>query len=95
MQSQMIGLQSSLDRILAHLQTQGHLPSPQPAQGDNYSSNMAGNSRNMQGPYMPANGPPRGTVDLFNPPEAGASGDHPSPRNQRSFPPLPGFVPPV
>lgn len=86
MQSQMIGLQSSLDRILSAVQGQ-----VQPSVS--YGHNMTGSpARDIHGVYMSANGPPRGSVDIFNPSEAGDQ----SQRNQtKQFPPLPGFAPPV
>ncbi|KAI5120651.1 hypothetical protein M0805_007988 [Coniferiporia weirii] len=86
MQSQMIGLQSSLDRILNAIQGQASAPAVY-APGVSSSS-----SRDSQGVYLPANGPPRGSVDIFNPSDAP---DAPSHRGQsKSFPPLPGFAPP-
>ncbi|KAL5485143.1 hypothetical protein ACEPAI_7785 [Sanghuangporus weigelae] len=82
MQSQMIGLQSSLDRILSAIQ--GQVP---PA--GRYGPATV---RDMQDVYMPAaNGPPRGSVDIFNPSEADEQQQRPL---QKSFPPLPGFAPP-
>lgn len=83
MQSQMIGLQSSLDRILSAIQ--GQVP---PTAG-RYGPTTA---RDIQSVYMPANGPPRGSVDIFNPSDVDEQPQRPQ---QKSFPPLPGFAPPV
>ncbi|EJD03045.1 uncharacterized protein FOMMEDRAFT_20217 [Fomitiporia mediterranea MF3/22] len=85
MQSQMIGLQSSLDRILSAIQGQ---VAPAGRYGQN---NPAAAARDMQGVYVTANGPPRGSVDIFNPSEAA---DQPQRHPAKSFPPLPGFAPP-
>ena len=88
MQSQMIGLQSSLDRIFSAIQGQvspaAQAPSP-------YAPTISPtSSRDAHSAYLPANGPPRGTVDIFNP-----RSDSPEPHVRKSFPPLPGFAPPV
>ena len=98
MQSQMIGLQSSLDRILNVIQTQTqvqpqtapHTPFPPAPQ---FPQNMPPPpARDMHGVYFPSNGIPRGSVDLFNP--QGPQETVPRPPT-KAFPPLPGFAPPV
>ena len=66
MQSQMIGMQSTLDRILTAVQ---HGPPP--------------------GFREPTNGPPMRGPDIYNP------APNPDQRVGRTFPPLPGFAPPV
>ena len=95
MQSQMIGLQNSLDRILNVIQGGQGGPSSNPGSfaSPPYDQSMPPppQGRDMQNVYLPANGPPRTNVDIFNPQPAG------SPRSSsgKSFPPLPGFAPPV
>ncbi|KAL1748643.1 hypothetical protein HDZ31DRAFT_79510 [Schizophyllum fasciatum] len=83
MQSQMIGLQSSLDRIL-HAVQGGPAPSPIPGA----PGNMA-----PPGPLFPAAAPPPREGPYPPPPHArnGFDGDRP----RGDFPPLPGFAPPV
>lgn len=84
MQSQMIGMQSSLDRILSAIQTQqanGGLPVPQHAAAPMYPPAVPGDP-SCDGPGMP----PRNNGFDFGP--------GPSDR-AKSFPPLPGFAPPV
>ncbi len=83
MQSQMIGMQSSLDRILSAIQTQqanGALPGPQTAAAP---------------VYPPPTGDPLRDGPGVSPPNNGFDfGPGPSDRT-KSFPPLPGFAPPV
>jgi hypothetical protein len=76
MQSQMIGMQSSLDRILLAVQTQQ--PHTAMSQQQSLYSSGANNSRDAQG-YIPQH---RNGFDM-------------SSDSTRSFPPLPGFAPPV
>jgi hypothetical protein len=78
MQSQMIGMQSSLDRILSAVQTQQSNTAM--AQQPMYS-NGSGSSRDVPG-FLP---PHRNGFEM---------GPGPNERT-RSFPPLPGFAPPV
>ncbi|TFY57123.1 hypothetical protein EVG20_g8667 [Dentipellis fragilis] len=82
MQSQMIGMQSSLDRILAAIQSQSQANAGGPVSpvygssmrdGHGYSANVSGTRTGLEG---------FGGVSDQN----GAS--------QRTFPPLPGFAPP-
>lgn len=86
MQSQMIGLQSSLDRILNHLQNQQPLYPPTP-------SSTFGPGRSAGG----AGGP---SPDAFfpNTPGGGGGGNanaaSGSTQPKKKFPPLPGFAPP-
>lgn len=91
MQSQMIGFQSSLDRILAAVQ--GGSPGPSasfPTTPYTAPANMhPGHGREMPMSYVPSPGGPRGSVDLFNPQDTNGS------VQRKSFPPLPGFAPPV
>lgn len=93
MQSQMIGLQNSLDRILNVIQGGQSVPGNGSFPSPPYDQSMPPppQGRDMQGVYLPANGPPRTNVDIFNPQTSG------SPRSSsgKSFPPLPGFAPPV
>jgi len=79
MQSQMIGMQSSLDRILSAIQAQNQ----QTAAMVQHSVYANGGSH----PPMP---PLRNGVDMYGSP---GPMDGPS-RGPRSFPPLPGFAPP-
>ena len=83
MQSQMIGLQTSLDRILHAVQGG---PAPPPAPGA--PGNMA-----PPGPLFPAPAPPPrdGPYPPSHPPRNGFDSDRP----RGDFPPLPGFAPPV
>ena len=84
MQSQMIGMQSSLDRILSAIQSQNQVM----AQGPVYPQG-GGSSRDS--PVIPGPMPPvRNNVELYNSP-----GQVDGPSRTRSFPPLPGFAPPV
>ena len=78
MQSQMIGLQSTLDRILHAVQGQP-TGAPSPA--------YAHPPFTPQVPFVP-----RGNVDIFNPQDH--EDDSPRSPPQKSFPPLPGFAPP-
>lgn len=97
MQSQMIGLQSSLDRILNALQEQPFTRDLQ-AQNINHTQNHGHSNNHNLYAGMPANGPPRGTVDLFNPADNAGSQPQQQPQQRqqtKSFPPLPGFAPPV
>ncbi|KAI0769452.1 hypothetical protein BD413DRAFT_85089 [Trametes elegans] len=84
MQSQMIGMQSSLDRILSAIQNQNQ----NQAMGQPYPSG-GGSSHNS--PVNPVGPVPavRNSVDMYNSP---GQGDGPS--RPRAFPPLPGFAPP-
>lgn len=77
MQSQMIGMQSSLDRILSAIQAQQAISQQQ------MFNNGAGPSREGPG-FMP---PPRNGFNM-GPPQ-------PQTDPLKSFPPLPGFTPPV
>lgn len=81
MQSQMIGMQSSLDRILSAI----HAQSQQTAAIVQHSIYANGAP-----PPMPP--PLRNGVDLYGSP---GPVDGPSRPVPRSFPPLPGFAPPV
>ncbi|KAI0070159.1 hypothetical protein K474DRAFT_1609218 [Panus rudis PR-1116 ss-1] len=84
MQSQMIGVQSSLDRILATLQSQSQSQSQsQPPVGAPVFNNTAPPSRDSN-----AVSPMRYAHDVFTPPTADPSVSRPK------FPPLPGFAPP-
>lgn len=80
----MIGMQSSLDRILAAVQSQNQA-SAALAHGAMYSANGARHS--------PIIGPPLSSVrnggDMYE------SGSNDAPLRPRQFPPLPGFAPPV
>lgn len=80
MQSQMIGMQSSLDRILAVVQQ--NQPMSQPMMYNNNSENL---NISPQMPFLRRNG-----ADIYN--NNNPSGEAP-PRSR--FPPLPGFAPPV
>ena len=77
MQSQMIGMQSSLDRILSAVQPQNggpSMPPPHPGMYMEVHRDAAGMPIQHRNGFDPAGGPAdRG----------------------RSFPPLPGFAPPV
>jgi len=90
MQSQMIGFQSTLDRILAAVQGQPAGPSGSfPTTPYTTPLNMhPGHGREMPITYVPSPGGPRGSVDLFNPQDVNGT------VQRRSFPPLPGFAPP-
>ncbi|TRM69774.1 hypothetical protein BD626DRAFT_475226 [Schizophyllum amplum] len=81
MQSQMIGLQTSLDRIL-HAVQGGPAPPPNSAPG----------SMPPPGPLFPAPAPPHrdGPFPPPPPPRNGFDSDRP----RGDFPPLPGFAPP-
>lgn len=83
MQSQMIGMQSSLDRILTAVQTQSGAPqSQQPP----YSNNMASSPRRDSAGYAIPSSVMRNGFDSNH------DDDQSRPRD---FPPLPGFAPPV
>ncbi|KAI8972188.1 hypothetical protein BD414DRAFT_469566 [Trametes punicea] len=83
MQSQMIGMQSSLDRILSAIQSQNQAM----VQGSVYPPG-GGSSRDS--PVITGSMPSvRNNVEMYNSP---SQGDGPS--RPRSFPPLPGFAPP-
>jgi len=79
MQSQMIGMQSSLDRILSAIQQQSH-PMPMVHQPPMFPPGMPieGHRDGSGMPYPHRNG--------FDMPQAS--------NDRRSFPPLPGFAPP-
>lgn len=79
MQSQMIGMQSSLDRILAAVQNQNHNNGNMAQQGGMYPPNRDGT---YSGPQVSATR--NGMADPYGSPPA-------RPR----FPPLPGFAAPV
>ncbi|KAH7924267.1 hypothetical protein BV22DRAFT_1067151 [Leucogyrophana mollusca] len=82
MQSQMIGMQSSLDRILSAVQTQGQANAGMNQQPPLYPTNMgSGSSREGSG-YPSRNG--------YDADRYMAGQD----TQARSFPPLPGFAPP-
>ncbi|KAI0355675.1 hypothetical protein OH77DRAFT_1520767 [Trametes cingulata] len=90
MQSQMIGMQSSLDRILSAIQSQNQAMVQGGPPGGPVYPPAGGTSRDS--PVMPAPIPAvRNSVEMYNSP--GGQGDGPS-RGPRSFPPLPGFAPP-
>lgn len=76
----MIGMQSSLDRILSAIQTQNQAMAPSPVynNGGRDSAMLSGQMHNMRN-------------DMYN---SSGSSEH-MPRSGRSFPPLPGFAPPV
>jgi len=80
MQSQMIGMQSSLDRILSAVQPQGtgslSMPPPPPGM---YPLHMEGHRDGTGLPPQHRNGFEQG----------------PAPSDRGRFPPLPGFAPPV
>jgi hypothetical protein len=83
MQSQMIGMQSSLDRILSAVQTQAQSNVPVPPQQSLYSNMGPGPSRD-QHLY-----PPQSSRSGF---EMASNDSHQ--RSHPRFPPLPGFAPP-
>ncbi|KAI0745663.1 hypothetical protein C8Q76DRAFT_36732 [Earliella scabrosa] len=85
MQSQMIGMQSSLDRILTAIQSQGQPLVQQPPPPPVYHGNSSRNSPAISGPLPPI----RTHSESYNP---GGPGEGPS--RPRTFPPLPGFAPP-
>lgn len=78
MQSQMIGMQSSLDRILAALQTQP-ANAALPQQPVLYATSVGPSNYRDVSPY----------------PATIRNGNGPGNNPGRSFPPLPGFAPPV
>lgn len=80
MQSQMIGMQSSLDRILNAVQTQANPNMPNMPQQSLYSNMGPGPSRDVHG-YGARPGFEMGSND-------------PNQRPPARFPPLPGFAPP-
>lgn len=79
MQSQMIGMQSSLDRILAAVQSPSQGNSQVSQQGGMYPPNRDGT---YSGPSMSAT-------------RNGMSDPYGSPPARPRFPPLPGFAAPV
>ncbi|KAI0674849.1 hypothetical protein C8Q78DRAFT_504835 [Trametes maxima] len=100
MQSQMIGMQSSLDRILSAIQSQ--------SQSQNQNQGIVqpppvyppGGGSSRDSPVIPGPIPPSaavrnngnsGNVDMYHPSSAQGDG---GPSRPRSFPPLPGFAPP-
>ena len=85
MQSQMIGMQSSLDRILNAIQAQTQATAAIVQQAV-YATDGGGGG--------PPPGPPsaRNGADMYGSP--GQSGEG-TPARPRGFPPLPGFAPPV
>ncbi|TFK91597.1 hypothetical protein K466DRAFT_482404 [Polyporus arcularius HHB13444] len=83
MQSQMIGMQSSLDRILSAIQSQGQNQSPPVVQHPVYPTGSR-DSPILSGPLPPI----RTHSEMYNSPQ----GEGPS--RPRAFPPLPGFAPP-
>lgn len=86
MQSQMIGMQSSLDRILSAIQSQNQAL----VQGGPAYPPPGGPSR--ESPVMTGPMPPQRNNEMYgNSP--GGQGD--GPPRPRAFPPLPGFAPPV
>lgn len=86
MQSQMIGMQSSLDRILSAIQSQNQAL----VQGGPAYPPPGGPSR--ESPVMSGPMPPQRNNEMYgNSP--GGQGD--GPPRPRAFPPLPGFAPPV
>lgn len=100
MQSQMIDMQSSLDRILSAVQSQsqafvqagspiGNGAGPGAPQGYPPPGNSSRDSPVIGGPLPPG----RNGAEMYGPPGGGAQGD--GPPRARAFPPLPGFAPPV
>lgn len=78
MQSQMIGMQNTLDRILAAVQ------GPQPPMGVMHPP-----------PYPPMRDGPGYVSNLSDTRTPFEGGPSPDDRGQKTFPPLPGFAPPV
>ena len=88
----MIGMQSSLDRILSAIQSQGQNQNqaPLPNPGLVPSNYPTGPSRDSPG--LPGTSPSLDTAaSVFNALLARVDG----PSRSRTFPPLPGFAPPV
>ncbi|OSD06688.1 hypothetical protein PYCCODRAFT_753896 [Trametes coccinea BRFM310] len=83
MQSQMIGMQSSLDRILSAIQSQNQVM----AHGGPVYPPGGGSSRDS--PVLQGAMNTRNNVDMYNSPSQGDGSSRP-----RTFPPLPGFAPP-
>jgi hypothetical protein len=83
MQSQMIGMQSSLDQILSAVQNQSHIPAQQPSF---YTTNMGSPSPSREAAYDSSKSSQRNTFDGSH----SRSGERPL----QSFPPLPGFAAP-
>jgi hypothetical protein len=94
MQSQMISMQSTLDRILNAVQGPQPVRHPQneyQQHSPQYAHQPMPVPPPNHGVYVGASGPPRASVDIFNPePES-----TPRSATAKSFPPLPGFAPPV
>jgi hypothetical protein len=82
MQSQMIGMQSSLDRILSAVQS----PSQSNNQQLGYSTNVGQGSTRDAGPSYPLRNRYVGYIQGW---------DNTNLFSRSSFPPLPGFAPPV
>ena len=91
MQSQMIGMQSSLDRILNAIQSQSQNQAPAQQPPAQHSPLYPGGS-SRGSPVLPGPLPPiRARFETHN--SHPRQGDGPS--RPRTFPPLPGFAPPV
>ncbi|KAG8749492.1 hypothetical protein FRC14_001314, partial [Serendipita sp. 396] len=105
MQSQMIGLQASLDRILAAVQTQAPAYPPTPssatafgppsATGSRFPAQAGGRQISPDNGYYPSTpGGSNQAAPATNPNQSGLSTGNEAPTNKRRFPPLPGFRPP-
>lgn len=85
MQSQIIGMQSSLDRILSVIQANNANFAPQTQFSDEMITSQATS-------YMTSNQLSRGGALQYY---AAGTSEMPRQGGDRSFPPLPGFAPPV
>ncbi|KAI0821658.1 hypothetical protein BC628DRAFT_805892 [Trametes gibbosa] len=94
MQSQMIGMQSSLDRILSAIQSQNQALVQAASPVGNGAGPVQGypapGSASRDSPVIGAGG--RNGVEMYGTSPGGAQGD--GPPRARAFPPLPGFAPP-
>lgn len=92
MQSQMIGLQSSVDRILSAIQAQAGIPpEAYPPQAAPHHPHYVPNVQpGLMGSPTASS---RGTLDMYQTPESHVHAARVSPH--KSFPPLPGFAAPV
>ena len=106
MQSQMIGMQSSLDRILAVVSAQQGVPGAPdfpPPQHAQYPHGQSPTGVYSSAPFAgPASSSARTTLDPSLYPDATRDPNNPSaaapsgtPNAPGQFPPLPGFAPPV
>ncbi|KAG8811863.1 hypothetical protein FRC19_003520, partial [Serendipita sp. 401] len=102
MQSQMIGLQASLDRILAAVQTQAPAYPPTPssatafgppsATGSRFPAQAGGRQISPDNGYYPSTpGGSNQAAPATNPNQSGLSTGNEAPTNKRRFPPLPGM----